>query len=263
MTTAPNFILAYVADAPKSAALYSKLLNAQPVESSPNWAMFAFPNRLALGLWALALCPFVMGRSRRRRRAIFGLASLFLLAMLFGFGDPQVGDASEQRLAAVDALLRDGTRDDRMALEQLSTEESGEVARRAQYALSILSARAPKARVEARSLLGSERLRNLMGNGEQLLVGRAKRMDTLNENGRFYTEYSVQSEGGATTTLRVAGGVRGGVGQRVMDAEAPPADMQEVAVVPQADGTQRWAYHQSGLLFGGHLGDGAAIAGAL
>ena len=48
----PNFILAYVADAPKSAALYSKLLNAQPVESSPNWAMFAFPNGLALGLWA-------------------------------------------------------------------------------------------------------------------------------------------------------------------------------------------------------------------
>ena len=51
MTTNPNFILAYVADAPKSAALYSKLLDAQPVESSPNWAMFAFPNGLALGLW--------------------------------------------------------------------------------------------------------------------------------------------------------------------------------------------------------------------
>ncbi len=48
----PNFILAYVADAPKSAALYAKLLDAQPVESSPNWAMFALPNGLALGLWA-------------------------------------------------------------------------------------------------------------------------------------------------------------------------------------------------------------------
>ena len=52
MATAPNVILAYVADAPKSAALYSKLLDAQPVESSPNWAMFAFPNGLALGLWS-------------------------------------------------------------------------------------------------------------------------------------------------------------------------------------------------------------------
>jgi catechol 2,3-dioxygenase-like lactoylglutathione lyase family enzyme len=50
--TSPNFILAYVADAPKSAALYEKLLDAKPVESSPNWAMFAFPNGLALGLWS-------------------------------------------------------------------------------------------------------------------------------------------------------------------------------------------------------------------
>ena len=50
--TAPNFILAYVADAPKSAALYEKLLDAKPVEASPNWAMFAFPNGLALGLWS-------------------------------------------------------------------------------------------------------------------------------------------------------------------------------------------------------------------
>ncbi|HWV02643.1 MAG TPA: VOC family protein [Devosia sp.] len=52
MTPAPNFILAYVADAPRSAELYRKLLGAEPVESSANWAMFAFPNGLALGLWA-------------------------------------------------------------------------------------------------------------------------------------------------------------------------------------------------------------------
>ena len=50
--TNPNFILAYVADAPKSAALYEKLLGSKPVEASPNWAMFAFPNGLSLGLWA-------------------------------------------------------------------------------------------------------------------------------------------------------------------------------------------------------------------
>jgi predicted enzyme related to lactoylglutathione lyase len=52
MTNAPNFILAYVANAPKSAALYEQLLGNKPVESSPNWAMFAFPNGLALGLWS-------------------------------------------------------------------------------------------------------------------------------------------------------------------------------------------------------------------
>jgi catechol 2,3-dioxygenase-like lactoylglutathione lyase family enzyme len=46
-----NFVLAYVANAPKSAALYGKILGAQPVESSPNWAAFALPNGMMLGLW--------------------------------------------------------------------------------------------------------------------------------------------------------------------------------------------------------------------
>jgi hypothetical protein len=63
--------------------------------------------------------------------------------------------------------------------------------------------------------------------------------------------------------LRVAGGIDGNIAQRVLDAEPPPADDQEVVVVPQADGSQHWAYHQAGVLFGGHLGDGPALDGAL
>jgi hypothetical protein len=221
-------------------------------------------SRFALGLWALAVCPFVMGRSRRRRRALFGFATLFLIAMLFGFGEPETAQGpSAQRLAAVEALLRDGTRDDLSALAQLSTDDSSEVARRAQFATTVLSARAPKQHLEARSVTGSAKLTALMGTGSKLLVGRAIRQDTLNENGLFYTQYSVQGADGQSTILRVAGGVRDGIGQRVIDAEAPPADAQQVAVVEQADGTQHWAYHQAGLLFGGHLGDGAAITGAL
>ncbi len=47
-----NFVLAYVADVPKSAALYGKILGLQPVESSPNFAMFVLPNGVQFGLWA-------------------------------------------------------------------------------------------------------------------------------------------------------------------------------------------------------------------
>jgi len=50
--TPVSTILNYVADAPKSATLYSKLLGSQPVESSQNFAMFVLPNGTALGLWA-------------------------------------------------------------------------------------------------------------------------------------------------------------------------------------------------------------------
>ncbi len=49
--TVLNFISAYVADAQKSAALYSKLLGSEPVDSRPGYAMFVLPNGLRLGLW--------------------------------------------------------------------------------------------------------------------------------------------------------------------------------------------------------------------
>lgn len=49
---ATNFILAYVADVPRSVALYSKVLGLQPVENSANFAMFVQPNGVMIGLWA-------------------------------------------------------------------------------------------------------------------------------------------------------------------------------------------------------------------
>lgn len=48
----PTYHLAYVADAPRSAALYRQLLNAEPVESSPKFVLFVLPNGGKLGLWA-------------------------------------------------------------------------------------------------------------------------------------------------------------------------------------------------------------------
>jgi catechol 2,3-dioxygenase-like lactoylglutathione lyase family enzyme len=39
----PNYVLAYVADPPRSAALYRKLLDADPVEVSDTFALFDLP----------------------------------------------------------------------------------------------------------------------------------------------------------------------------------------------------------------------------
>ena len=47
-----NLIIAYVEDAPKATELYSKLLGAKPVQTSPNWSMFGLSSGLTLGLWA-------------------------------------------------------------------------------------------------------------------------------------------------------------------------------------------------------------------
>jgi predicted enzyme related to lactoylglutathione lyase len=48
----PNFLLMYVASPTASAAFYAQLLQVEPVESSPTFAMFALTNGMMLGLWA-------------------------------------------------------------------------------------------------------------------------------------------------------------------------------------------------------------------
>jgi predicted lactoylglutathione lyase len=48
----PNSILLYVADVGASTAFYTTLLDKQPVESSPNFAMYALASGVMLGLWA-------------------------------------------------------------------------------------------------------------------------------------------------------------------------------------------------------------------
>ena len=48
----PHFILLYVDEPEKSAAFYARLLERQPLESSPNFVMFELAPDLRLGLWA-------------------------------------------------------------------------------------------------------------------------------------------------------------------------------------------------------------------
>lgn len=47
----PNFIILYVENPEKSAAFYTELLGQPPVESSPNFAMFAPTGGVMFGLW--------------------------------------------------------------------------------------------------------------------------------------------------------------------------------------------------------------------
>jgi predicted enzyme related to lactoylglutathione lyase len=48
----PHFVLLYVDDPEASAAFYTRLLDRQPLDSSPNFVMFELAPDLRLGLWA-------------------------------------------------------------------------------------------------------------------------------------------------------------------------------------------------------------------
>lgn len=218
---------------------------------------------VAFGLFMLAMLP-ALRITRRRKLQGAALAGLLVCSLSVGFDFQNARSiTAEERAAQLEDLLQHGTRDDRERVEALATQADGELARRAQLALGQLSARPGQARIAANSDEGRARIAQLMGQGTRITLGRTTHATTVQQGGLFFTEYQVRTQDGDTATLRVAGGVKDGVGQRVIDAEAPPADDRDVAVVQQPDGSQHWAYHQGATLFGGHLGDAAAIDGAL
>ena len=64
----PHFVLLYVDEPQASAAFYARLLDRQPLESSPNFVMFELSPDLRLGLWARRdVEPRAARRSRHRR----------------------------------------------------------------------------------------------------------------------------------------------------------------------------------------------------
>jgi len=50
--TEPNFVLLYVDNPQLSAEFYGRLLEREPVESSPTFALFALQSGVMLGLWS-------------------------------------------------------------------------------------------------------------------------------------------------------------------------------------------------------------------
>jgi hypothetical protein len=218
---------------------------------------------LALSLCMLALIGAVR-MNRRQKRLVSALAVVALCSLTVGFDVPQLAsDATQARVRKLEQLMLSGTRDDMDTLTALETTADIELARRAHYALSLVRARPSAARVQASAPAAKARLSQLLGSAQRLQVGRAKQLGTVEQSGLLFTDYAVQTSSGVLTTLRVAGGSRAGIEQRVMDSEPPPADAQELVIAEQPDGSKHWAYHHQGVVFGGDLGEGAAIEGAL
>jgi hypothetical protein len=218
---------------------------------------------LVLSLYMLATIAGVWV-TRRRPRWLGVLALGTLSTFAVGFTLPKtVPSAAQTKLLLLEQLAREGTRDDQSVLETLQSGSDVEIARRAHVALGLVRARPALARIRANTPEGTQRLARLLGSGSQLQVGKAKPVATVERSGLLFTDYEVTTSTGRVSPLRVAGGIRDGIAQRVMDAEPPPAADQEVVVAQQADGSQHWAYHSQGTVFGGALGEGPAIEGAL
>jgi hypothetical protein len=217
---------------------------------------------LAMSLMLLLVIP--LRRMTRRGKQVLLLSSVGLLCVfLVGFDLPTAASEKAQaRALLLERLQRDGTRDDLAQLDALQSQDDVEIARRVHDVRAQLRARPTLRHLHVSSLEGRMRLTRFQGQSLALVAGKAKLDGTLERDGLLFTQFKVATPNGETT-LSVPGGVRNGIGQRVMDAELPPADEQEVVIATQPDGRQHWAYHHQGLIFGGDLGDGPALEGAL
>ena len=98
----------------------------------------------------------------------------------------------------------------------------------------------------------AQRSERMLTQARQVHIGQAQRVRTVNEQGLLFTEYRVTDAQGQTVELKVPGGQQNGIAQRV-GGSPPPAEEAEVLVARQPDGSQRWAYHRGGELWGGSL----------
>ncbi len=252
--------------------------------------------RHGLALLVFALSFFGLRAKRRSRLRLWARAlPLLMLTSIVGFGAPlrtndptttlrervrgltdmstdqartmvrAAADGSDPaaRVDALEALAQLGTRDEQAIAERLCSDEDARVAARAHVALQEVMARAPRAALPAQLPEAAARLTRLYGDANTLIRGHARLTSTVSNDGLLFSEYSVRAADGGEHVLRLAGGTLGPIGQRALDGEPPPADDQDVVIAPQSEGRAHWAYEQGGRVFGGDLGDGPSITGAL
>ena len=97
----PHFVLLYVDEPQKSADFYARLLDRQPLDSSPNFVMFGLAPDLRLGLWA----------RRDVEPAPLGAGDIGELAMVVGSNEEVEALCADQRRKGVTILQEPVTMD--------------------------------------------------------------------------------------------------------------------------------------------------------
>jgi len=248
-------------------------------------------------LFALALLGLMLGfargalrRALGQRTVAFGVGAVLTVVPSLGGSDASDEEASvaalsalardggehadatlahgaldaraEVRLAAARALERVGTPEQQALATRLAADADANVAAAARSALPKLLARTPQHWEAASNPTARLRLQHALGpqaDRTTLIHGRARKLAAGWQDGLIVTRHAVRDASGAEHELQVRGGEIDGVGQLWTHTAAGPVEGAEVVVSREIAGGKRWAYHHQGFVFGGSLGEGAAI----
>lgn len=174
-----------------------------------------------------------------------------------GLADAAHSPSIEVRLAAAAVLERSGVREDASIASDLSLDDDAEVRRVGRLALERLRTAPPAARLAASSPEGQQQLKALLGGSKKVVRGEAVSVGANMSDGLIWSKYLVHGED-EVLELEIPGGTLGEVTQIVSEQE-PPSDGTEIIVAARERGPHAWALVRDGLVYGGFLGDGAAI----
>ncbi len=218
----------------------------------------------ALGLVLLFAAPFEPGiESTSDHERVSVLRTLTLRRMgAFdrhrGLTDAVHAKSVPVRMAAAAVLERVGTREELGLAAQLAVDPNPDVRAAAGRALARLRTAPPATRLSARDPEAVRRVAAFIAGAVEVVDGEVVQVGTEMRSGLAWSRFLVHGKD-RMVTVDIPGGSIGDYTQ-VVSGQEPPDDGDRIVVALRVSGPHAWAHLRDGAVYGGFLGDGAAIA---
>ncbi len=217
----------------------------------------------AMGLVLLFAAPFEAGiESTSDHERVSVLRTLALRRMPTaqrhrGLQDAARAESAPVRMAAAAVLERVGQREDLDIATKLALDSDPEVRGAGMRALARLRTAPPALRLALSDPEAQERLGKLLDGSIEVLDGEVVQVGAEMRKGLVWSRFLVQGAKG-TASIDIPGGTLGDFTQVVSEQELPD-DGDRIVLARRASGPHAWAHLRDGVVYGGFLGDGAAI----
>lgn len=217
----------------------------------------------AMGLVLLFAAPFQPGiESTSDHERVSVLRTLALRRMPAaerhrGLRDASQAESAPVRMAAAAVLERVGDREDLDIAAKLALDPDDEVRSAGMRALARLRTAPPAARISRNTPEAQQRIGSLLNGAIAVVDGEVVQVGAEMRRGLVWSRFLVHGAT-ETTSIEIPGGTLGDFTQIVSEQELPE-DGDRIVVALRASGPHAWAHLRNGVVYGGFLGEGAAI----
>jgi len=166
-------------------------------------------------------------------------------------------DSAPVRMAAAAVLERVGTREELDLAARLAMDDDEEVRAAGARALARLRTAPPAARLKLTDPEAVRRVSALFDGSLDVIDGEAVQISAEMRKGIVWSRFLVHGTDDVVS-LDIPGGTLGEFTQVISEQELPD-DGDRIVVAVRASGPHAWAHLRQGVIYGGFLGDGAAI----